>query len=56
MPDVHKSSNNSIYIDRSSDVNRTRDAITKTMMEYRYKFLHDTLKVIQRDTIPVEVT
>lgn len=47
----------SIYIDRSSDVDRSRDTITitKTMTEYRYKFLRDTVRIVQRDSIPYEV-
>lgn len=45
----------SIYIDRSSDIDRTRDTITKTMTEYRYKYLRDTVRIVQRDTIPYEV-
>lgn len=47
----------SIYIDRTSDVDRTSDTITitKTKTEYRYRLLRDTLKVVQRDSIPYEV-
>lgn len=47
----------SIYIDRTSDMDRTSDTITitKTKTEYRYRLLRDTLKVIQRDSIPYEV-
>ena len=47
----------SIYIDRTSDFDRTSDTITitKTKTEYRYRLLRDTLKVIQRDSIPYEV-
>lgn len=47
----------SIYINRSSDTDRTRDTITitKTMTEYRYKFLRDTVRIVQRDSIPYEV-
>ena len=47
----------SIYIDRSSDTDRTRDTITvtKTMTEYRYRLLRDTVRIVQRDSIPYEV-
>lgn len=47
----------SIYINRSSDVDRTRDTITitKTMTEYRYKLLRDTVRIVQRDSFPYEV-
>ena len=39
------------FIDRASDTIVIRDRKT----EFRYKFLRDTLKVIQRDSIPYEV-
>ena len=47
----------SIYIDRSSDTDRTRDTITitKTMTEYRYKLLRDTIYKVRVDSIPYEV-
>lgn len=47
----------SIYIDRSSDTDRTRDTITvtRTLTEYRYKLLRDTVRIVQRDSIPYEV-
>lgn len=47
----------SIYIDRSSDVDRSRDTITitKTITEYRYKLLRDTIHIVQRDSIPYEI-
>lgn len=39
------------FIDRASDTIVIRDRKT----EFRYKFLRDTIKVIQRDSIPYEV-
>lgn len=39
------------YIDRASDTIVIRDQKT----EFRYKFLRDTIKVIQHDSIPYEV-
>lgn len=48
----------SIYIFKDRLIDRSRDTVylKDVSVEYRYKFLHDTLKVVQRDTIPVEVT
>ena len=48
----------SIYINRTSDIDRTSDTltITKTMTEYRYKLLRDTIYKVQRDSIPYQVT
>ena len=48
----------SIYINRTSDIDRTRDTvtITKTLTEYRYKLLRDTIYRVQRDSIPYRVT
>ena len=40
------------FIDRASDTIVIRDRKT----EFRYKFLCDTIKVVQRDSIPYEVT
>ena len=47
----------SVYIDRSFDTDRTSDTITvtKTMTEYRYRLLRDTVRIVQRDSIPYEV-
>ena len=55
---IHNQHYDSIYITRTSDTDRTRDTITitKTNTEYRFKLLRDTIKVIQRDSIPYEVT
>lgn len=55
---IHNQRYDSIYITRTSDTDRTRDTITitKTNTEYRFRFLRDTIKVIQRDSIPYEVT
>lgn len=39
------------FIDRASDTIVIRDRKT----EFRYKFLRDTIKVVQRDSIPYEV-
>lgn len=48
----------SIYIFKDRLIDRSHDTVylKDVSVEYRYKFLHDTLRVIQRDTIPVEVT
>lgn len=48
----------SIYIFKDRLIDRLRDTIylKDVSVEYRYKFFHDTLRVVQRDTIPVEVT
>lgn len=48
----------SIYIDRTSDMDRTRDTITitKTLTEYRYRLLRDTICKTQVDSIPYQVT
>lgn len=48
----------SIYIFKDRLIDRSRDTVylKDVSVEYRYKFLHDTLRVTQRDTIPVEVT
>lgn len=48
----------SIYINRTYDIDRTSDTvtITKTLTEYRYKLLRDTIYKVQRDSIPYRVT
>lgn len=47
----------SIYIDRTSDTDRTRDTITitKTNTEYRFRLLRDTIRITKHDSIPYEV-
>lgn len=40
------------YVDRSSDTLYIKDK----SIEYRYKLLRDTVRVVQRDSIPYEVT
>lgn len=47
----------SIYINRSSDIDRTNDTITitKTLTEYRYHLLRDTIYNTHTDSIPYEV-
>lgn len=47
----------SIYINRTSDIDRTRDTITitKTLTEYRYHLLRDTIYKTRTDSIPYEV-
>lgn len=54
---INKEHYDSIYITRTSDTDRTSDTITitKTMTEYRYKYLRDTVRIVQRDSIPYEV-
>lgn len=55
---INSQQHDSIYIYKDRLIDRSRDTVylKDISVEYRYKFLHDTLRVIQRDTIPVEVT
>lgn len=48
----------SIYIYQDKIVDRSRDTlyIKDKSIEYRYKLLRDTIRVVQRDSIPYEVT
>ena len=48
----------SIYIMKDKLTDRSKDTIyvKDVSVEYRYKLLRDTVKVIQRDSIPYEVT
>lgn len=48
----------SIYIFKDRLTDRTCDTIylKDISIEYRYKMLRDTIKVVQRDSIPYEVT
>lgn len=48
----------SIYIYQDKYVDHSRDTLyVKDMsVEYRYKLLRDTVRVVQRDSIPYEVT
>ena len=48
----------SIYIFQDKLIDRSCDTlfIKDKSIEYRYKLLRDTLKVVQRDSIPYEVT
>lgn len=48
----------SIYIYQDKLVDRSRDTlyIKDKSIEYRYKLLRDTVRIIQRDSIPYEVT
>lgn len=48
----------SIYIHQDKLVDRSRDTlyIRDKSIEYRYKLLRDTVKVLQRDSIPYQVT
>lgn len=48
----------SIYIFKDRLTDRTRDTVylKDISIEYRYKMLRDTIKVVQRDSIPYEVT
>lgn len=54
---INKEKYDSIYINRTSDIDRTRDTITitKTLTEYRYHLLRDTLYKTRTDSIPYEV-
>lgn len=48
----------SIYIMQDKLVDRSKDTIyiKDVSVEYRYKLLRDTVRVVQRDSIPYEVT
>lgn len=48
----------SIYIVKDRFQDRTKDTVylKDVSIEYRYKMIHDTVKVVQRDSIPYEVT
>lgn len=48
----------SIYIYQDRFVDRTRDTlyVKDKSIEYRYKLLHDTVRVVHRDSIPYQVT
>lgn len=48
----------SIYVYQDKYVDRSRDTlyIKDKSIEYRYKLLRDTVRIIQRDSIPYEVT
>lgn len=54
---INKEHYDSIYITRTSDTDRTRDTITitKTMTEYRFRLLRDTIRIARIDSIPYEV-
>lgn len=47
----------SIYVLQDKYTNRSKDTllIRETNIEFRYKFLRDTVRFIQRDSIPYEV-
>lgn len=45
-----------IYKDRVTDRSKDTVFLKDVSIEYRYKLLRDTVKVIQRDSIPYEVT
>ena len=48
----------SIYIYQDRLLDRSKDTVylKDVSVEYRYKLLRDTIRVIQRDSIPYEVT
>lgn len=48
----------SIYIFQDKFVDRSRDTlyIKDKSIEYRYKLLKDTVRIVERDSIPYEVT
>lgn len=48
----------SIYVYQDRLLDRSKDTVylRDVSVEYRYKLLRDTVKVIQRDSIPYEVT
>ena len=44
-----------IYQDRLTDRSHDTVRVQETRMEYRYRFLRDTIHRIERDSIPYEV-
>ena len=54
---INKEHYDSIYITRTSDTDRTCDTITitKTMTEYRFRLIRDTIRIARIDSIPYEV-
>ena len=48
----------SIYIYHDRYLDRSKDTVylKETEIEYRYKFLRDTIRIIRQDSIPYEVT
>ena len=54
---INKEHYDSIYIDNSHLIDRSKDTVylKDISIEYRYKLLHDTVRIIQRDSIPYEV-
>ncbi len=48
----------SFYIVKDRFQDRSKDTVylKDVSIEYRYKMIHDTVKVVQRDSIPYEVT
>lgn len=54
---INKEQYDSIYITRTSDTDRTCDTITitKTMTEYRFRLLRDTIRIAKQDSIPYEI-
>lgn len=48
----------SIYISQDRVIERSPDTlyIKEVSLEYRYKLLRDTVRIVQRDSIPYEVT
>lgn len=48
----------SIYISQDKLIDRTKDTlyIRDVSVEYRYKLLRDTVRIVERDSIPYEVT
>lgn len=45
-----------IYKDRYQDRSRDTVYLKDVSLEVKYKFLRDTVKVIQRDSVPYQVT
>lgn len=48
----------SIYVFKDRFLDRSRDTVylKDVSVEYRYRMIHDTVRVVQRDSIPYEVT
>lgn len=48
----------SVYLNHERLIDRSKDTvyIKDISVEYKYRYLHDTVRVVQKDSIPYEVT
>ena len=54
---IHDVRYDSVYVRQESHTDRSRDTVYlhDVSYEYRYRMLHDTVRVVSRDSIPYEV-